>query len=56
MSKGHTIPVHVSQELRAKLEAEGKAQDRPLSSVVRVLLQEALSMRTSPQRQPGEAA
>jgi predicted DNA-binding protein len=47
MSKVHSIPVRVPEELREKLEAEAKATDRPLSSLVRVLLQEAFSNRSA---------
>ena len=49
MSKVHSIPVRVPEELREKLEAEAKATDRPLSSMVRVLLQEAFSKRSAEQ-------
>jgi hypothetical protein len=49
MSTIHSIPVRVSAELREKLEAEAKATDRPLSSLVRVLLQEAFSKRSAGQ-------
>jgi CopG antitoxin of type II toxin-antitoxin system len=50
MSKIHSIPVRVPEDLRLKLEAEAKATDRPLSSLVRVLLQEAFSKRGDEQR------
>jgi hypothetical protein len=47
MSTGHSIPVRVPEELREKLEAEAKAADRSLSSLVRVLLLEAFSKRSA---------
>jgi predicted transcriptional regulator len=46
MSTVHSIPVRVPEELRDKLEAEAKATDRSLSSLVRVLLAEAFSKRS----------
>ena len=45
MSDVHSIPVRVPVDLRQKLEAEAKATDRSLSSLVRVMLQEAFSKR-----------
>jgi predicted HicB family RNase H-like nuclease len=50
MSTVHSIPVRVPEELREKLEAEAKAADRSMSSLVRVLLQEAFSKRSSEQQ------
>ncbi|MGA2056913.1 MAG: Arc family DNA-binding protein [Bradyrhizobium sp.] len=50
MSTVHSIPVRVPEELRDKLEAEAKASDRSLSSLVRVLLQEAFSKRSTENR------
>jgi hypothetical protein len=47
MSDVHSIPVRAPEALRRKLEDEAKASDRSLSSMVRVLLAEALSKRTS---------
>jgi predicted HicB family RNase H-like nuclease len=46
MSIIYSITVRVPEEFREKLEAEAKATDRSLSSLVRVLLQEAFSKRT----------
>jgi hypothetical protein len=46
MTKPATIPVRVSEEFRDRLQAEAQAVDRPVSSLVRVLLQEALTKRS----------
>jgi predicted HicB family RNase H-like nuclease len=50
MSTVHSIPVRVPEELRERLEAEAKAADRSMSSLVRVLLQEAFSKRSAEQQ------
>jgi hypothetical protein len=49
MSKVQTIPVRVTEEFREKLQAEATATDRPIASLVRVLLQDALAKRTAAQ-------
>ncbi|HEY8336711.1 MAG TPA: hypothetical protein VIQ05_23205 [Tardiphaga sp.] len=49
MSKIQTIPVRVTEEFREKLQAEATATDRPIASLVRVLLQDALAKRSAPQ-------
>jgi hypothetical protein len=46
MGRPATVPVRVSGELREKLQAEAAAADRPVASLVRVLLQEALTKRS----------
>jgi predicted transcriptional regulator len=50
MSTIHSIPVRVPEELREKLEAEAKASDRSISSVVRVLVREAFAKRSAEQQ------
>ncbi|MCK1542205.1 ribbon-helix-helix protein, CopG family [Bradyrhizobium sp. 160] len=50
MSDVHSIPVRVPEDLRRKLEAEAKATDRSLSSLVRVMLQESFAKRAGEQR------
>ncbi|MET4149913.1 ribbon-helix-helix protein, CopG family [Bradyrhizobium sp. RT7b] len=50
MSDVHSIPVRVPEDLRRKLEAEAKATDRSLSSLIRVMLHEGFAKRTGEQR------
>ncbi|MBR0936694.1 hypothetical protein [Bradyrhizobium jicamae] len=42
-----SIPVRTPDELRQRLEAEAKANDRRLSAEIRVLLVEALTKRAA---------
>jgi len=51
----HVIPVRAPQDLRLRLDAEAEKNDRSLSAEVRVLLQEALSRRSTEGSRPHAA-